>query len=259
VGVPVVQLFKGEQGMTIMIKDWNKFQHFKDRTPPWVKLYRDILDDPDWHCLDGDSAKTLVMLWLIASEDETHEGKLPDSRRLAFRLRITEHELKQVLNKLNHWLISDDIAAISPGYRRDAPETETETETETEIDKPVSAKRANRSSRLTSDFEPNETAVKIASELGVSVSEELPGFIDHHIGRGTTMSDWQAAFRTWIRNAKKFGEKNSGSPRRGYINGRDEGRAAAARTIAEFGNGPAPWDNDDNTIDCTKAAAKPLG
>ena len=27
------------------IKNWNRFQHFKDRKPPWIKLYRDILDD----------------------------------------------------------------------------------------------------------------------------------------------------------------------------------------------------------------------
>ncbi len=42
--------------MTYRIKGWVKFQHFKDRRPPWIKLYRDILEDPDWHDLDGDTA-----------------------------------------------------------------------------------------------------------------------------------------------------------------------------------------------------------
>lgn len=117
------------------IKDWCKFQHFKDRTPPWVKLYRDILDDPDWHGLDGDCAKTLTMLWLIASEDESHQGNLPDERKLAFRLRISETKLKQQLTKLSHWLIYDDISLISSRYQDDAPERageETEGERETE-------------------------------------------------------------------------------------------------------------------------------
>ena len=117
--------------MTIKIKDWSKFQHFKDRTPPWVKLYRDILDDPDWHELDGQSAKVLTMLWLIASEDETHSGALPDIRKLAFRLRMEENKVKQTLDKLSHWLVQTDIGAISERYRSDAPETETETEVET--------------------------------------------------------------------------------------------------------------------------------
>ena len=109
------------------IKDWGKFQHFKDRTPPWTKLYREILNDPDWHELDGESAKVLVMLWLLASEDELHNGALPSVRKLSFRLRMTESKLNQTLNKLSHWLIRDDIAPISERYQDGPSETETET------------------------------------------------------------------------------------------------------------------------------------
>ena len=116
--------------MTYKIKGWTKFQHFKDRRPPWIKLYRDILEDPDWHDLDGDTAKILVALWLIASEDEDQNGALPDVRRIAFRLRLPETKVKQSLNKLSHWLDQDDDIVISSGYQSDAPETETETETE---------------------------------------------------------------------------------------------------------------------------------
>ena len=114
------------------IKNWSKFQHFKDRRPPWVKLYRDILDDPDWHELEGDVAKALVMLWLIASEDETQEGNLPDAKHLAFRLRMPVNKVNQLLAKLSGWVIQDDIEVISERYQSDAPETETETETEKE-------------------------------------------------------------------------------------------------------------------------------
>ena len=120
--------------MTYRIKGWVKFQHFKDRRPPWIKLYRDILEDPDWHELDGDTAKILVALWLLASEDDEQQGQLPDARRLAFRLRISETKVNQALTKLSHWLEQDGINTISSGYQDDAPETETETETETEIE-----------------------------------------------------------------------------------------------------------------------------
>jgi hypothetical protein len=116
------------------IKNFAKFQHFKDRTPPWVKLYRDILDDPDWHELDPAAAKVLVMLWLIASEDETKQGTLPPVKKLSFRLRISEKQLDQSLTKLSHWLEHDDIELISERYQHDAPETERETETETETE-----------------------------------------------------------------------------------------------------------------------------
>lgn len=125
------------------IKGWNKFQHFKDRRPPWIKLYRDILEDPDWHELDGDTAKILVSLWLIASEDI--DGHLPDTRRLAFRLRLKETQLKQALTKLSHWLERADINSISNRYQADAPETETETEGETETETEISLPKGRES------------------------------------------------------------------------------------------------------------------
>ncbi len=101
-------------------------------------MYRDVLDDPDWHELDADSCKTLVMLWLIASEDEGMEGVLPCARKLSFRLRISERVLNQRLTKLSNWLILNDIKPISEGYQKDAPEesrgeTEREEEGETDI------------------------------------------------------------------------------------------------------------------------------
>jgi hypothetical protein len=120
--------------MALQVKGWKKFQHFKDRRPPWIKLYREILDDPDWHELDGNSAKVLVMLWLVASEDPKQSGELPSMRKLSFRLHMKESELIKAIHNLKHWLIQDDIMLISDRYQLDAPETEGETykeETET--------------------------------------------------------------------------------------------------------------------------------
>jgi hypothetical protein len=119
------------------IKNWTKFQHFKDRRPPWVKLYRDILDDLEWHELDPLAAKVLVMLWLIASEND---GRIPDNKTLAFRLRLTEIKTKEILIKLSHWLEQDDINSISNGYQVDSTETETERETEVEKEKETKTK-----------------------------------------------------------------------------------------------------------------------
>jgi hypothetical protein len=116
----------------MQIRNWKKFQHFKDRKPPWVKLYRDILDDLDWHELDATASKVLIMCWLIASEDD---GRLPPAKTLAFRLRMSEKQTIDCLNKLSHWLEQDDISVISDRYQSDSLETETETETETKKDK----------------------------------------------------------------------------------------------------------------------------
>lgn len=117
----------------ISVKNWKKFQHFRDRRPPWIKLYRDILDDPEWFALSGDEAKLLVMLWVIASESD---GYLPDIKRISFRCRVDIDVCKSLIAKLQHWL---DIPSISERCQHDAPETEGEgeTERETETDTPI--------------------------------------------------------------------------------------------------------------------------
>lgn len=127
--------------MTLRIKNWAQFQHFKDRKPPWVKLYRDLLDDMEWHELDATSAKALVMLWLIASESD---GDLPEAKKLAFRLRVSEKECLRIISTLSHWLDQGDISAISTRYQvapvadvSDHQETETEEETKKEKEAPA--------------------------------------------------------------------------------------------------------------------------
>jgi hypothetical protein len=68
-------------------------------------------------------------------------------------------------------------------------------------DKPPAAKRGQQ---LPDDFRPSEAHIDLAASLGVDLRGEWPQFVDHHKSRGNTMRDWDAALRTWIRNAKKF-------------------------------------------------------
>lgn len=133
----------------LRVKGWKKFQHFKDRKPPWVKLYRDILDDMEWHELDGDSAKALISIWLIASEND---GVLPEMKRLAFRLRMTEKACISICNNLSHWLEQVDNEPISARYQDDPLETETERETEEETEREDIA--------LSHDIKPSQKSPK---------------------------------------------------------------------------------------------------
>ena len=49
------------------VKNWNEFQHYKDRNPPWIKLHNHLLDDYEFECL-GDAAKGhLLCIWMLAS------------------------------------------------------------------------------------------------------------------------------------------------------------------------------------------------
>ena len=56
----------------IQIRNWPQFQHYKRRNPPWIRLYRDVIDSAEWRGLSDAAAKLLPELWLLASE--SHPG-----------------------------------------------------------------------------------------------------------------------------------------------------------------------------------------
>jgi hypothetical protein len=182
--------------VTYKIKNWHQFQHFKDRKPPWIKLYRDLLDDVDWHDLDPKAAKNLVMIWLVASE---YDGELPDMKTLAFRLRVPENEAKSIVSKLSHWLVQTDISVISERYQVDSLEIETETEKEKETEREVKGKReTKRATRLPDTWHPR-------AEDGLD-NLELAKFRDYWRavpGQKGTKLDWDATWRNWLRTAGK--------------------------------------------------------
>jgi len=118
----------------LKIKNWGKFQHFKDRRPPWIKLHREILEQRDINVISDCSFRVLVGIWLLASEDERMEGNIPEAEDIAFRLRIDKSKIIKALNELSGFLIQDDIKAISEGYQDDVPDKEREKEKEKEKD-----------------------------------------------------------------------------------------------------------------------------
>ena len=157
--------------MTLKIKNWSNYQHYKTRNPPWIRLHKGIIDDPDWHELDGASAKVLVMLWLIASEDKSMEGGLPCTRKLAFRLRMTEHQINQAISKLSHWLEHDASKALAERLHA-APKScsEAEAEAEAEAENTLSGKKpdpvpyalivSRLNEKAGTDFKPSSRATK---------------------------------------------------------------------------------------------------
>jgi len=51
----------------IEIAEWEKFQHYKYRNPPWVKLYSWFLDDDDFECMPDASKLLFFCLLSFAS------------------------------------------------------------------------------------------------------------------------------------------------------------------------------------------------
>lgn len=62
--------------------------------------------------------------------------------------------------------------------------------------------KKHRQSQFPDDFKPNEAGE--AAGAGLSMETELEAFKNHHTGKGSLMADWQAAWRTWCGNARKY-------------------------------------------------------
>ena len=64
-----------------------KFQHYKDRAPPWIKLYASTLEDYDFGRLQDASKMHLCAIWLLASRTG---NKIPwDPDWIAKRINAT--------------------------------------------------------------------------------------------------------------------------------------------------------------------------
>jgi hypothetical protein len=52
----------------LAVKDFATFQHYRDRNPPWIKLYGAVLSDAKFLQLPEAAQAQLVKLWILASQ-----------------------------------------------------------------------------------------------------------------------------------------------------------------------------------------------
>lgn len=67
------------------IKNWSKFQHYKDRNPPWIKLHVELLASEDWVTL-ADASKLLMVVCMViaARENGLIPGNADYIKRVAY-------------------------------------------------------------------------------------------------------------------------------------------------------------------------------
>lgn len=54
----------------LSIKNWRRFQHYRDRRPDWVKLYIDLLDDADFTQLSKNAQLVYFKVILVAAKKD---------------------------------------------------------------------------------------------------------------------------------------------------------------------------------------------
>lgn len=107
-------------------------------------------------------------------------------------------------------------------------------------------KNVTRSSTLPDDWQPNDTHREVAAKLpGILVSNEVENFRDHHRAKGSRFKDWDAAFRTWLRNAAKFASNRPAQASQAAAV-REEKPQAIAKRSGEMKRASATVDADDD-------------
>jgi hypothetical protein len=118
--------------VAITPKNWREFQHYKDRSPPWIKLHRGLLDNYEFHCLPDASKALAPLLWLLASEYTDGQITL-STAALAFRFRTTEKKINDALKPLvDAGFFDVDSAALAPRKQDACLEGEGETQEKAE-------------------------------------------------------------------------------------------------------------------------------
>jgi hypothetical protein len=97
----------GDGMITFSVKNFERFQHYKDRSPPWIKLYNELLDDYEFGRLQDASKLHLILIWLLASRSE---NKLPyDPAWIAKRINASEDVNLEVLREAGFIVVDQTL------------------------------------------------------------------------------------------------------------------------------------------------------
>ena len=173
--------------MKYKIKEWDTYQHYKDRNPPWIKLHFALLTSRTWVSLDDASRVLAVASMLLASRTEgvidASEAGLAYLQRLAYL--NSPPDLKPLID--SEFLVP--LADASNLHANARPETETETEEETEEEEREreSADRASKPHRGRVIYHP---ATATDEELVAPTEPQLVMLTDRANAAGVDLREY---------------------------------------------------------------------
>uniref|UniRef100_A0A6M3JLA2 Uncharacterized protein n=1 Tax=viral metagenome TaxID=1070528 RepID=A0A6M3JLA2_9ZZZZ len=119
----------------LSIRNWDTYQHYKKRNPPWIKLYNTLLQDYEYTCLQDDSKLLLISLFMLASRCD---NKIPnDPEWIKSQSSISKPVDLTELIDMGFIRIGNDSKPIASCLQDDSklpPSLESQTETETEAE-----------------------------------------------------------------------------------------------------------------------------
>jgi hypothetical protein len=120
--------------MTLKIRNWDRWQSYrKDRgQPPWIKVHRALMRDPNWVSLTDAQRGQIIAIWMLAAD---RDGTIPSCPLMVRKLCMMDGDPDLNLFIEKGFIDGCQVdATVSPERRQHvSPETETETETEADI------------------------------------------------------------------------------------------------------------------------------
>lgn len=231
------------------IIEWSRYQHYKDRDPPWIKLHRDLLTSQTWVMLTDASRVLAVACMLVAAGTDNKIPTNPEfMKRRAYLNKVDFAPLVEVgfvelvndnntvsdASKTEQTLAFGTECSSETEKRQSREEAEAEQGArapdaqETDDDKPT---------RLPADWQPSDACRDHASDKGLDPASTAEAFTDYFTqGRGKkeqrTRSGWERRWRVWCNTDAE----RKPSPRVGVRPSSTGGDAGAfARAAARLG------------------------
>ena len=188
----------------ISIINWEKYQHYKDRNPPWIKLYHSLLDNYEYSCLQDDSKLLLLSFYMLASRKN---NKIPyDLEWIKSKLMLSHDvNIDDLVTygfiEINEYCKQDDSNVIAICKQNACLETETETETDIcqklKFKRKVSIPKNIHLTTAMTDYANRKRWL-------LDPAEEFDRFVSYHKANGSKYSDWYAAWQKWVQNDIKW-------------------------------------------------------
>jgi hypothetical protein len=196
--------------MTAMlsVKNWQEFQHYKDRNPPWIKLHRALLDDYGFARIPDTAKAALILIWLFASQND---GKVPDDPDfLQRKLGLEKKPDLRLLIAQGFLIPEQDASNVLAESKQDASNVlalaRSREERREEGESPA-RKRASTKHSLPPDFAITDRVRCWAAENHHDrLDEHLEAFKRKCAAKGYQYASWDDAFMEAIReNWAKLG------------------------------------------------------
>jgi len=175
----------------LKIINWDEFQHYKDRDPKWIKVYRNITDNYEFSQLPDFAKGHLLGLWLLAAK---LDNKIPaDVKWIGTRINSTVKIDLELLERSGfiapYQMIQNDTEDVE--YSSDDASLEREREEEKRREE---KKRGRFVKPSLSDIS------SYCLEIGFKQDGQV--FLDYYEANGwlvgkNKMKDWKATVRNW--------------------------------------------------------------